>query len=142
MKKEDEMKFRSMAEKRRYDYFMEERSKVVPVLGLDDRFVYPHYSDMRFASGEHLIFGTKQKVSHVNYSDRLWQWDYDKASNANKVAEASGYGSTTARYHQVWLSAYEGKEVDLKYIYGCVHRANGQTIYAYGYNLVDEVSNE
>lgn len=112
-------------------------NKIVPVSGLYDEFIYPHYNDPRFYSGEHLLFGKKQSVSQSCYSDRCWQWDYDKASNANKVAQESGFISTQAIYHQIWLSAYEGKEVDLKFIYGCVHRSNGQTIYAYGYNFVE-----
>lgn len=139
MKKDEiDFEFLSMSEKRRFEYSNKKRDEIKPVFGLKDRFVYPHYNDERFNSGEHLLFGEKQSVSQTCYSDRCWQWDYDKASNANEVAQASGFISTQAIYHQIWLSAYEGREVSLKFIYGSVHRGNGQTIYAYGYDFVEE----
>lgn len=44
----------------------------------------PHYSDKRFEQ-EQTVFGKPSRLRcghehlHYNYSDRLWQWDYDKA---------------------------------------------------------------
>jgi hypothetical protein len=62
----------------------------------DETLAYPHYSDSRWDTAQ-LIYGTQGKTDEVNYSDRLWQWDYEAAYGASEACREKGITPRTAR---------------------------------------------
>lgn len=97
----------------------------------DQTFAYPHYSDERWRTPQ-LIYGREQKCANVEYSDRLWQWDYEAGVSAGIACK--GLAPRTARWTQAWLSAYHGRPVVLRYIFGGCNLATGYEYYVYGYD--------
>lgn len=100
---------------------------------LDAPLPYPHYTEERW-NREQLIWGKVEKATHVNYSDRLWEWDREAAQRAGKAVPTA---YQTARSIQQWLSVYYGKPVTLKYVYAGCNASSGYPYWAYGYDLVD-----
>lgn len=96
---------------------------------------HPLYSDSRYHYGKtQVLWGRKEKGLEWNYSDRLWQWDYDKAKKASEVASASGALQNTAGWHEAYLNAYfEKKTIELRCIIGGCNVATGYAYYVYGY---------
>jgi hypothetical protein len=94
----------------------------------------PHYSDHRYQGGQtQTIFGKEEKGIGYDYSDRLWQWDYDKAEQATKTANETGAKPHTARWYQEYLSAYFGRAIQLKHIIAGVNVSNGYPYLVFGY---------
>lgn len=95
---------------------------------------YPHYSDERWRTPQ-LIYGRECKCANVNYSDRLWEWDYEAGVSASTACKNLGLQSRTAGWTQAWLSTYHGRPVVLRYILGGSNLATGYEYYVYGYDF-------
>lgn len=101
----------------------------------DQVLAYPHYSDERWDTAQ-LIYGRECKTNECNYSDRLYQWDYEAADRASKSCKEAGLDQRTAQGIEAWLGFYHQKPVKLRYIFGGSNRANGYPYYVYGYDYV------
>lgn len=101
--------------------------------GHDQVLASPHYTDERWREG-HVIYGKQCKTDDGAYSDRLWQWDWDKADMASTVCKASGIAPNTAHWIEAWLSAYYNRPVTLRYIIGQVNWSSGYPVYYYGWD--------
>lgn len=95
--------------------------------------LHPHYSNSRFAGrGEVEIWGRKTEGLSYVYSDRLWQWDYKKAGDAQKHANDNAPQSTAA-WIEAYLSHYEGQPVEVCHIYAGVFPHSGYSYWCAGY---------
>lgn len=92
----------------------------------------PHYTDSRFKE-EQTIFGEKCEGIGYDYSDRLWQWDYNKAKQASIQANASEATPKSCRWYEAYLSAYFDKPIEIKHIVAGVNRSNGYPYCVFGY---------
>lgn len=92
----------------------------------------PRYTDDRFKEAQ-TVFGKKGKGLDYVYSDRLWQWDYDKSEEATKIANANDLKSRTCLWYECYLSAYLDKEIEIKHILSGVNVSNGYPYYVLGY---------
>ena len=92
----------------------------------------PHYSDPE-AVKDHTIFGAETGGIGYDYSDRLWQGDYDKADAAGKIAQASGKPAHSCLYYEAYLSAYFGKDIEICHIVAGCNRSSGCPYLVFGY---------
>lgn len=92
----------------------------------------PHYSDDRFRR-EQTVYGRAEKGLVYNYSDRIWQWDYKKAEEATEIANKSKFKLRSARWYEVYLSAFFGKPIQIKHILAGVNVSNGYPYCVFGY---------
>ena len=90
----------------------------------------PHYTDESFRHGK-TVFGKvpATEFGHAGleyvYSDRLQQWDYDKAAQATEAAKASGHAPRSCLWYEAYLSAYFGKPVTIEHIVAGFNWSNG-----------------
>lgn len=105
----------------------------------DRTLAYPHYSDRTFAaSGGACIYGDdKAQNDGGEYSDRLWQWEWDKAQAATDQCNAEGIPSNTARRWERWLSLYYGRPVTLTAIIAGARADNGYPWYFLKFRYVE-----
>lgn len=113
----------------------EGHSRSIAPSHLDAVLPYPHYTNDYWNTAR-LIWGIEQKCKAVNYSDRLWQWDYKAADQATGACKS--IQPNTARWTQAWLSAYHGKPVTLRYVMAGCNLATGYAYYVYGYDYEGE----
>lgn len=92
----------------------------------------PHYSDEDFKNKEQTIFGKKEENLHCVYSDRLWQWDYEKSELASKIANKKAK-LHTCTYYEIYLSEYYNKPIEIKHIIAGVNRASGYPYLVFEY---------
>ena len=102
----------------------------------------PHYTDKRFDK-EQTIFGKPieegsfghQGLDYV-YSDRIWQWDYNKAKrasqHANDTTGKTGHNKS-CRWYEIYLSYFFDKPVVIEHIIAGVNRSNGYSYCVFGY---------
>lgn len=108
--------------------------------------LFPSYSNSAFrtdqttflAPGYKLVPGYYPSVKGASYeySDRLWQWDWDKADQANKQArEQHGDTNTnTAVFCETFLRLYFDKpNLIVVHLISGVNRSNGYPYVVYGY---------
>jgi hypothetical protein len=91
----------------------------------------PHYTEKIFDDYQ-TIFGKKEDGLNYDYSDRIWQWNYDKAEKSSKKA-AERFSYHTANYYQEYLSLFFGKSIQLKHIYAGVNVSSGYSYLIFGY---------
>lgn len=108
----------------------------------------PHYSNPDYSSGQmQTIFlapqcklekdgggysWVREDGIEYNYSDRLLQWDYNKHSEAHKIAKEKT-SDKTALYYEYYLSAYFGKPIEILHILAGVNVSNGYSYLVFGY---------
>lgn len=98
----------------------------------------PHYSNRRFER-EQTVFGKPSRSPYghkhlsYDYSDRLWQWDYDKAEQSAKCATESGAPLRSCAWYEAYLSAYFGRPITIEHIIAGVNRSNGYPYCVFGY---------
>lgn len=98
----------------------------------------PHYSDPEFSRGQtKVVFGEQEKGITYDYSDRLWGWDSNKAQSASEYASKKAGRPNTARWHQVFLSQYFDRSVELRCIIVGVNVSSGYSYRCYGYKFND-----
>ncbi len=98
----------------------------------------PHYSDHRFKK-ERTVFGEAVEGLHYDYSDRIWEWDRDKAKAAAKKANNSGADPRTCRWYEAYLSSFFEKPVEISHIVSGVNHSNGYPYCIFGYRYGEEV---
>ena len=96
----------------------------------------PHYRDLRFGHEARTVFGPDgdlvRGLSYV-YSDRLVQWDNNKADRAWQTALDSGATPKSADFIQAYLSAYYDRPVIVEHILAGVNVSNGYPYWVAGY---------
>lgn len=106
----------------------------------------PHYTEVAFKEPKS-IFGEHEEGLDYVYSDRMDQWDAEKADKAwEKTREfvkskrkgdddsvVSYYEASTAEAHEYYLTEYFGKEIELLHIQACVNMATGYPYLIYGF---------
>lgn len=95
----------------------------------------PHYTNQRFAKPQ-TVWGAEEKGISYDYSDRLWQWDYNKAKSAVEAANNAATRNT-AKWCQTFLSHYHGKPVQLRHIMAGFNLGNGYPYQIFGYRFVE-----
>ena len=85
--------------------------------------LHPHYTNSYFKESR-LVWGKKQG-KHCDYSDRLYEWNYNKAKNSHDEAKKSVGNDCTAQFFQEYLSLYYGKSVVLHGIMAGFNLSNG-----------------
>lgn len=104
-----------------------------------------HYSDHRFQGQddkgrpwghrERTVFGETSAGLSYDYSDRIQQWDYDKATAAWKDAvKKHGVKPRTAQLYETYLSIFFGAPVTLKHIIAGVNHSSGYPYLVFGYS--------
>lgn len=102
--------------------------------------LFGHYSDSRFANGNTItVYGLPSGRHghaglHYNYSDRLWQHDYQLAKESAWIATETGATVNSPRWLTIFLSHYYGKRVELRHVLVGVNVSNG-----YHYNVFGTV---
>ena len=101
--------------------------------------LYPHYRDRRWGHDARTVFGPDRGpedgikgLSYV-YSDRLRQWDYQKADRAWQTAIDSGATPNSADFIQAYLSAYYDRPLIVEHILSGVNVSNGYPYWVAGY---------
>lgn len=97
----------------------------------------PHYSDSYFKK-ERTIYGKPNNNLEYVYSDRLYQWDYEKASESWIKAEEKYGNEDTVRKYEFYLSEYYNKQVEINHIIAGVNASNGFPYQAFGFRFVRE----
>lgn len=94
----------------------------------------PHYTDARFVV-EQSVYGESEPGLTYEYSDRLHEWDREKARRSWFIAgELVGdKGRSTARKVAYYLTAYFGKLIEVRHIVSGVNRSNGYAYNVYGF---------
>ncbi len=96
----------------------------------------PHYSDPNFSRGQtEDVFGTQESGLDYVYSDRMYEWDYDKAKKAAQKASEKVNNWKTPRWHQEFLSTYYDKTIQLRHMIVGVNVSNGYSYRAYGFKV-------
>jgi hypothetical protein len=93
----------------------------------------PHYSDPRFKKAQTVFGQETPDIRDYVYSDRLYQWDYSKATEATKVAKSSGQPLHTCAWYEVYLTEYFGKPIEILHILAGVNCSNGYPYLVFGY---------
>jgi hypothetical protein len=104
----------------------------------------PHYTDQRFKKPQTVFCSEPDKLKddgfgnaiiegcHYDYSDRIYEWDGDKAREAAKATTEAGYKPRTAKWYQAYLHYFYGKDVKLVHIVAGVNHSNGYPYCVYG----------
>jgi len=92
----------------------------------------PHYTEPEFREAQ-TIFGKREDGLSYVYSDRLQQWDYEKARAAAEHADAEGCTRHTAKWYRIYLAEYFGKQIELPHIMAGHNLANGFPYQVFGY---------
>jgi hypothetical protein len=96
----------------------------------------PHYTNPLFRTPQ-TVFGRERKGLHYDYSDRLWEWDWNKASAASDAATTSGARLKTAAWYEAFLSAYYARPVVVHHILAGYNLATGYPYAVFGYTFAD-----
>lgn len=102
---------------------------------------YPDWQDERFREPQ-TVFGEKCKGLRYDYSDRIWQWDYDKAQVATEKAKESGHTHRSCDWYEVYLTEYFDRPTEIKHILAGCNVSNGYPYVVFGYRFLDEESAE
>jgi len=105
----------------------------------------PHYTDDRFKrpqtvfvrEGYKLIVDSDYgyvKSAFYNYSDRIWQWDWDKTEESRKTAIEKYKKADTAAYWEYWLQlVFDKPNLKLVHILAGFNPSNGYSYQVFGY---------
>lgn len=70
--------------------------------------------DYSYSYDEFFIFGSRSVIARVagaDYSDRLWQWDHQKADSLWAKHVATRWAHATGEQLSAFISAYHGKDL-------------------------------
>lgn len=99
----------------------------------DRLLAYPDYHSGVWRSPQ-IIYGKKEEGLTWEYSDRIWEWDYDKAKAASEQAITEGLRDRTARYMEKFLRFfYDKPDLELVCVLGGCNLASGFPYYVYGF---------
>jgi hypothetical protein len=85
----------------------------------------------------HVIYGKREEGLSWDYSDRLWQWDSDKAKKSAELARQK-FTPRTANYYQEYLCQYFDEKIVLNCIIAGVNVSNGYSYLVFGYKREDK----
>ena len=91
----------------------------------------PHYTEDLYKHPQ-IVFGEEVPGMHVEYSDRITEWDYKKSHAAMEVANKK-VKTHTAEWYEAWLSEFFGYPVDVKCIWAGFNVYNGYPYQAIGF---------
>lgn len=102
--------------------------------------LWPHYSNEQFKHPQttYLAYGKRLgkngyvKGAKYSYSDRIREWGYDKADKAWETAKKSSFEPYSAAFHEIYLKAYWGKDLELVHILSSFNWATGYPYVIYG----------
>ena len=100
----------------------------------------PHYSNPAF-NKEQTIYGQAEEGLNYDYSDRLVQWDYDKAKESQEYAYEQVKTESrvpTVRWVQVYLSKYHDADIEIVHIIAGVNKGNGYPYQVFGYRTLQQ----
>lgn len=101
----------------------------------------PHYTDNRFREPQTVWLATGYKLNKrdvvngavYNYSDRIWQWDWNKANSAHETIDKS-LDHRSPAYIQEFLRYYfNNPKIVLVHVVAGVNLSNGYPYQVYGY---------
>lgn len=112
-------------------------------------YLRPHYTNSAFSIGMKTVFlasGYKLKRDNYgydkvvckgieyNYSDRIWQWDWEKARQAQEqtreLYERNDSGEAIEHFLRLY---FDDNELELVHIMSGVNRSSGYDYQVYGY---------
>lgn len=94
----------------------------------------PHYFKK-----EQTVFGETPNSqfahTHLNYdySDRIREWNYDKAAKSVEAANESDAIPKSCRWYEVYLSAYFNRSIKIEHIIAGVNQSTGYPYQVFGY---------
>lgn len=91
----------------------------------------PHYTNSYFKTAR-VVWGREEKGLSWDYSDRIWEWDYEKAEQSAKLASEK-HPTRTAAWVEVYLSAFFGKDIEVVCIMAGFNVSNGYPYQVFGY---------
>ncbi len=112
---------------------------------LDTKPIYnlqPHYTDQRFAKPQTVWVADGVDINRegyvedceYNYSDRIWQWDWNKADAAQKSIDKE-LDRRSPAYIQEFLRVYfENPAIVLVHVMAGFNVSNGFAYQVYGYS--------
>jgi len=110
----------------------------------ESQLEHPHYTDPKWAKD--LVIYRQSNLdnsivpSHINYSDRLIEWDYDAHERGRSAIKEFGTKFNSAKNIELYLSAYHESDVNLYMIYGGVNQSNGFPYFVYVYDLIPNIA--
>ena len=96
----------------------------------------PHYTDSKFQTAQ-TVFGQESDELFYVYSDRLFQWDFDKAAESTAKADELVDSRQTAEWYDAYISAYQGKPCQVDHILSGWNVATGYPYYVLGYRELE-----
>lgn len=105
---------------------------------------YAHYSDFRYKHPRTDFCADMNKLykddfgydryqeCHYDYSDRIWEWDREKAEQAVVVANASGKQKDSPAWSEEFLSHFYGYPVEIVHIMQGINHSNGHSYAVFG----------
>lgn len=107
--------------------------------------LHPHYTNSVFATpqtvwmaeGRKLGKGGYVKDAEYNYSDRIWQWDWSKASKANEVIDSTINRNSAAYIQEFLRYFFDNPKLTLVHIMASFNQSTGYAYQVFGY-LTDD----
>lgn len=96
-------------------------------------FTHPSWRDSSF-NQPRTVYGREEKGLTYEYSDRLWEWAWEKSEAAYTAAKDAGHTLNSAAYFEAYLGAYYGYEVELRHVMAGVNLATGAPYLVFGFN--------
>lgn len=101
-----------------------------------DQLRYPHYSDDNW-KGTQLIYGKKVEGVHVEYDDRLREFNYESYDRAHDFA-TSKCKCNTAGWWKEFMNSYFEKNVTIHYIMAGSNLSNGYPYWVLGFSFEEK----
>lgn len=118
----------------------EQHPLIHPTSSKTAQLEYAHYTDDRFKRAQLVYLGCSPdelKSLSWDYSDRIYQWDYQKANDAAAIASKS-HQSRTAAWAEAFVAHCYDDKVELKAIATGFNLSDGYDYFVYGYTTKEE----
>lgn len=86
-----------------------------------------------WGAGDRTVFGQDEPGLLYDYTNVLEQYDIERHWGASFVADTEERVRHTARWYQSYLSAYRGRQVEVRHVLIGVNRASGKLYRVIGY---------
>lgn len=91
----------------------------------------PHYTNDHFKHAQ-TVYGQPEQGLGYDYSDRIWEWNWDKAEAAKQTANAQATYQT-AEWVEIFLSIYFERAIEVKHILAGFNLSSGYPYQVFGY---------